>query len=116
MIILFILGLLIGAVSVVFVLQNIAIVTVTFFSYQITGSLALILSLALGAGALVVILLLLPESISNYFQYKHLKKENEKLAEDLRKQKELTVFAKNEPPTKEIISKIEDGAANDGTH
>ncbi|MDP9249221.1 MAG: LapA family protein [bacterium] len=114
MIILFIVGLLVGAVSVVFVLQNVAIVTVTFFSYQLTGSLALILSLAIGAGALVVVLLLLPESISNYFKYKHLKKENEKLTEELRKQKELTVFSKQVPPTQEEISKIEHGVSDSG--
>jgi uncharacterized integral membrane protein len=115
MIILFILGLLVGAVSVIFALQNVAIITVTFFSYQITGSLALILSLAMGTGALVVLLILLPEFIQNYFRYKNLKKENEKLAEDLRKQKELTVFAKHVPPTEEIISEIEHGAIDNSS-
>ncbi len=114
MIILFVVGLLMGVVSVIFALQNVAIITVTFFSYQITGSLALILSLAMGTGALIVILLLLPESIRSYFKYKRLKKENERLEEDLRKQKELTVFAKNTPPTEEIISKIEKGAIEGG--
>src|SRR3989344_3799018 len=114
MIILFIIGLLVGAVSVIFALQNVAVVTVTFFSYQVTGSLALILSLAIAAGALVVILILLPELIKNYFQYKGMKKENEKLAEELRKQKELAVFAKQVPATEEIISKIEDGVSDSG--
>ena len=55
-------------------------------------------------------LLLLPEFISNFFKYKSLKKENEKLAEELRKQKELTIFAKQVTPTSEEISKIEQGA------
>jgi len=114
MIILFIVGLLLGIVSVIFALQNIAVVTISFFSYQITGSLSLILLLTIVSGVLIAILLLLPEFISNYFKYKNLKKENKDLAEELRKQKELTVFAKNTPPTEEEISKIEHGAV-DGT-
>ncbi len=115
MIILFILGLVLGAVSVIFALQNVAIITVSFFSWQITGSLALILSLALGAGLLIAILLILPESVANYFKYRKLLKENLNLAEELRKQKELTVFAKNTPATAEEISKIEHGAIEDTT-
>ena len=93
----------------VFVLQNIDIITVTFFSWHITGSLALILFLTLVVGILVAILLILPESVNNYFRYKKLKKENIKLEEELRKQKELTVFAKKVLPTEEELLKIEQG-------
>lgn len=112
MIILFIIGILLGAAAVVFALQNVAVITVTFFSWHLTGSLALILLLALGTGVIVTALLVLPESIKNYFRYRSLKKENESLAEDLRKQKELTVFAKQTPPTPEIIAHIEQGASS----
>ena len=114
MIILFIVGLLLGVVSVIFALQNIAVVTISFFSWNLTGSLALILLLAITSGILIAILLLLPEFISNHFKYKSLRKDNKRLEEELRKQKELTIFAKNTPPTKEEISKIEHGAV-DGT-
>ncbi|HEY4503021.1 MAG TPA: LapA family protein [Candidatus Paceibacterota bacterium] len=110
MIILFISGLLLGGVAVLFALQNIEIVTVNFLSWDITGSLALILGIAIALGAVAVALLTLPESISNYFKYRSLKKENEALAEELRKQKELTAFAKTTPPTTEAIEKIEQGA------
>ena len=113
MIILFIVGLLLGVVSVIFALQNVVVITVNFFSWQLTGSLALILLLAITSGVLIAILLLLPEFISNYFRYNSLKKDNKKLEEELRKQKELTVFAKNVPITEEIISKIEHGAIAD---
>ncbi|MDO8572765.1 MAG: LapA family protein [bacterium] len=116
MTILFIVGLLLGAVAVIFSLQNIAVITVTFFSWHLTGSLALILSLAISTGVLITVLLILPESIKNYFRYKNLKKENIKLEEDLRKQKELTVFAKNIPPTEEAILKIEQGAIDSTLH
>ena len=116
MIILFVIGLLLGVVSVIFALQNIAVVTISFFSWQLTGSLALILLLAITSGILIAILLLLPEFINNYFKYKNLKKENKDLAEELRKQKELTVFAKNTPITEEEISKIEHGAIDNTTN
>jgi uncharacterized integral membrane protein len=112
MIILFALGLLLGAFAVIFALQNIAIVTVSFFSWEVTGSLALILSLAIALGILITLLLILPEFIKNYLNYKNLKAENSKLEEELRKQKELTVFAKNTPVTKEEISQIEHGIAD----
>lgn len=113
MIIFFVIGLLLGVFAVIFALQNIAIITITFFSWQLTGSLALILLLAITSGILIAILLLLPEFVNNYFKYKNLQKENKKLEEELRKQKELTVFAKHTPPTEEEISKIEHGAIDD---
>ena len=112
MIILFIFGLLLGGISVFFALQNIEVITVSFFSYDVTGSLSLILLVAMACGVFITALLLLPELISNYFKYKNLKKENETLTEDLRKQKELTIFAKKVPPTSEEISKIENGAVD----
>ena len=110
MIILFILGLLLGGVAVIFALQNVTLITVTFFQWQITGSLAIILMAAIFAGVVVTLLLLLPGSISNYFQYRRLVKKVERLEEELRKQKALTVFAKNTPPTSETIEHIEQGA------
>ncbi len=114
MIILFIIGLLLGAISVIFALQNIDIITVTFFSWHLTGSLALILLLTIASGILITILLVLPGSVRNYFRYKKLEKENKNLAEELRKQKELTVFAKITPLDQEAISSIDHGAMSDG--
>jgi uncharacterized integral membrane protein len=107
MLILFILGLILGGVAVIFALQNTAVITVSFFSYQLTGSLALILSLAILTGILITLLIILPESINNYFRNKRLRKEIKRLAEELRKQKELTVFAKETPATEEDIEHIE---------
>lgn len=99
MIILFVAGTLLGAVSVIFALQNVAIITVTFFSWQFTGSLAIVLILAMASGVIVTTLILLPESISNYFKFSNLEKENIEVREQLRKQKELTDFAKHTPST-----------------
>src|SRR3954464_2066952 len=104
-----ILGIVLGAVSVMFALQNVAVITVTFFSWHLQGSLALILLLTLGMGVLISLLVLLPETIMNYFRYKSLKKANSKLEEDLRKQKELTIFAKQTPATPEALAKLDRG-------
>ena len=110
MIILFIAGLLLGAISVMFALQNTAVITVTFFSWTITGSLAVILLVALAMGICITILLLLPETVKNYFKYRALLKENRKLQEELQKQKELTLFAKHDIAPDEVIASIEHGA------
>lgn len=110
MIIFFILGLVLGGLAVVFALQNVEVITVTFFGGHLTGSLALILMLAMLVGILITLLILLPQSIGKYFKYRKLKAENIRLAEELRKQKELTVFAKDIPPTPENIEHIENGA------
>ncbi len=110
MIILFILGLFLGGVAVIFALQNVALITVTFFQWQITGSLALVLIAAILAGVVVTLLLLLPGSIVNYFRNRKLVKEVQRLDEELRKQKTLTTFARNTPPTPEVIEGIEKGA------
>jgi uncharacterized integral membrane protein len=104
-----ILGIALGAASVVFALQNAANITVTFFTWQFEGSLSLILLLSVAMGILISLLIVLPESISKYFQYRSLKKENAKLAEELRKQKELTVFAKQTPATPEALAKLDQG-------
>src|SRR3990167_5217455 len=92
-----IIGILLGAVSVIFALQNVTVVTLAFFTWKFEGSLALILLLSIVTGIVVSLLIVLPESVKNYFKYKRLKKANERLEEELKKQKELTVFAKKIP-------------------
>lgn len=115
MIILFILGLVLGALAVVFSLQNVDVVTVAFFNWEMTGSLSIILLMAILAGMMVVLLILLPGSIGNYFRYRKLKGQNLKLSEELRKQKELTHFAKEVPPSVSDIRKIEEGVIEEHT-
>jgi uncharacterized integral membrane protein len=105
-------GVLLGAVSVIFALQNMVVITVSFFTWEIEGSLALILMLCGAMGILIALLIVLPETLKNYFKYRRLKKENERLEEELRKQKERTVFAKSVPPTPEELATIERGAAD----
>ncbi len=111
MIIFFIIGALLGGVAVIFAFQNIEMVSVSFLAWQINGSLSVVLALSVLAGIAIALLLTLPELITNYFQYRALQKKNKELEEELRKQKELTVFAAKHAPTAAEISHIENGAS-----
>lgn len=76
-----VLGLLIGAVTVVFALQNVMTIGVTFLVWQVNGSLALILLLAVLAGVMICALVSIPEMINSHIRFNELKKKN-KLLED----------------------------------
>jgi uncharacterized integral membrane protein len=110
MFILFIIGLILGSVTVIFALQNVTVITVTFFAWQLQGSLALILIMTLLVGMLAAILIVLPEIISKFFTVRKLKKDVAHLEDELKKQKEQTIFAKKTPATPEELSQIEKGA------
>lgn len=83
MLLFLILGALLGSVSVIFVLQNITPITVTFFTWHIDGSLSIILFLALVSGMLITILLLVPGFIRDEFRFAALKKKNKDLEDEL---------------------------------
>lgn len=74
-------GLVIGGLSVVFVLQNITPITVTFFTWQISGSLSVLLLVALLTGMLLSVLVLLPSFVRAQWQLRALRKQNKKLSE-----------------------------------
>lgn len=78
-----ILGAILGAVSVIFVLQNITPIQVTFLTWHIDGSLALILFLALVCGMLITVLMLVPGFIRDEIRYSSLKKRNKELEEGI---------------------------------
>lgn len=96
----FIISLFLGVAVMVFALQNTEIITVTFFFWHLTGSLALIFFLTIITGITITTFLILPKSINNHFRYKKIKKENERLVAELRKQKEVMIFANKTPSTK----------------
>lgn len=83
MLISLILGLIIGAISVIFALQNIFLVTVTFMAWELTTPLALIIAIAILTGLLIGIIFSIPEFIKNTFVVSNLKKENKKLSDEL---------------------------------
>ena len=83
MILFIILGILLGALAVIFALQNIMTITVAFLSWHITGSLAVILFVALIAGVLTSLLISLPGLFKNYMLFCELKKQNKALQDEL---------------------------------
>lgn len=82
-ILLIFLGAIVGAVSVIFVLQNITPVTVAFLAWHMEGSMAIILLLAMISGALVTMLTLLPTLIRDEFRYAKLQKEKKQVEDEL---------------------------------
>lgn len=96
MIIFLIFGLILGALSVIFALQNIVPITVTFLFWQIHGSLALILLLAVLMGVLVCGLLSIPEMMRTSTRFKIHKHEKRELEQalDLHKAKTSELEAK----------------------
>jgi uncharacterized integral membrane protein len=83
MIISLILGVILGAVLVIFVLQNVVVVTVSFLTWQITGSLALVLLATIVSGVVITLLVLLPGLIKNDFSLAALKKRQKQLEDEL---------------------------------
>ncbi|MEN9604755.1 MAG: hypothetical protein RJB39_440 [Candidatus Parcubacteria bacterium] len=83
MIIFLIFGLILGALAVIFALQNIVPITVTFLFWQINGSLALILLMAVLMGVLVCGLLSIPEMMRTSTRFKLHKSEKRELEQSL---------------------------------
>src|SRR3569623_813942 len=94
MILFLILGRIIGAVSVVFVLQNVAATTVTFLTWQLSGSLAVVLLATLIAGMLVAVLIVLPSLIKAEWQIRVYRKRIKQLEEDAAVKTEMAPRAK----------------------
>lgn len=79
MILFMIVGVILGVVSVIFALQNTSIITVTLLAWQMTGSLALVLVLALLTGMIVSLLMVIPELINSHLNLRSVKKELEEM-------------------------------------
>lgn len=75
----FLIGILLGAIVVIFVLQNIASVSVAFLAWRFDGSLAIIVLLAVLAGMIVSWLLAIPDML----RLSDLRSNNKKLQKDL---------------------------------
>ncbi len=107
MIFFLILGVLLGAVSIIFILQNVEPVTVVFFSMSLSGSMELILFLALFSGIIITILMLLPSFIKDAFLVSRLKKQIKALEDELTAAKESLHGAASRPmPAGEVDTVI----------
>lgn len=89
----FFIGILLGIVSVIFAFQNTAVVSVAFLGWQLEGSLAFIILLALVAGMLIFALLTLPAAIKDNMLFSRMARHNRRLAKDLEVHKEKLVEA-----------------------
>ncbi len=87
MILSLILGVVLGALSVIFVLQNVAVVTVSFFAWQLTASLALILFATLLCGVIITLLVLLPGLIRDEIFFASQKRRTKELEDQLAAEK-----------------------------
>jgi uncharacterized integral membrane protein len=74
----------ISFVAVLFALQNIVPVTVTFLGWRFEGSLALVLFVALVAGALISVLASVPTLVRGRWTTTHLRKQVATLEANLR--------------------------------
>ena len=83
MAILFIMGLVLGALLIIFVAQNITTITVVFLAWSFQGSLAMVLVFAVCGGILLYAFLSLPEVIRKRFVISKLAQENNELKEGL---------------------------------
>ncbi len=88
MIISLILGVILGAALVAFVLQNVAIVTVSFMTWQLTGSLALVLLVSIISGVVVTLLMILPCLIKDDFYLAAVKKQKKDVEDELTQTKQ----------------------------
>jgi len=109
----FIIGLLLGAAVVLFILQNVVPVTVTFLVWQFSGTIAALVLLAVIAGVLIGLMLALPAILNKEFKNANLKKHNKKLEDDLEEHKQrmidtpTTVVNTTEPVVVEKATVIE---------
>ena len=87
MFIFLLLGAIIGAFSVVFVAQNTMPISVTFLSWQIEGSLAVVLTITFVCGVLMTALFSIQGLISDWVESSRLRRRIKVLEEDLAKMK-----------------------------
>lgn len=84
----FIIGIIIGGGLVVFALQNLAPVMVTFFGWNVQGSIAIIVVIAFLAGGLLTLLFSLSAAFTGMMNESRLKKHNAKLQKELEDHKQ----------------------------
>ena|ERR1700722_18666880 len=108
MIISLVLGILLGGVSVIFVLQNTAVVTVMFLNWQVTGSLALILLVVLFCGIVMTLLVLLPSVIRDDMYLSLIKRQRKEVEDELATTKKALADAllRAQTPRAEVTDKV----------
>jgi len=80
-----IVGIILGALAVIFAFQNIAIVTVTFLTWQVTASLSIIILGTVLCGIVLTLLVLLPSVIRDEIYMANIKKQKRDAEDQLAK-------------------------------
>ncbi len=96
MILTLILGFILGAAAILFILENTALVTLSFLQLQFETSIALLVLLAILVGAILALLFTLPGAISSSFALRKLRKQNETLAQASAQHKQEADVAKEQ--------------------
>lgn len=78
-----IVGIILGALAVLFALQNTAIVTVAFFSWQLTMPLALLIMGTVLCGIVLTLLILLPSVIRDELYVASIKRQKREAENEL---------------------------------
>lgn len=93
-------GFILGAMALLFALQNTTVVALTFLGWQFESSLALLVLVSLGVGVLISILASIPSALSASFRIMGLKKENKNLIREVEehRQARMAAVAATEPP------------------
>ena len=77
-----IIGIVLGAAALLFIIQNTAIVSLTFVYWQFQSSIAVLVLLAILVGVVLMALMFLPGAIGDGFRMRKLRKHNEALARE----------------------------------
>lgn len=89
---------------VIFVLQNVAVVTVSFFTWQLTGSLALVLLASIISGVVITLLVLLPGLIKDDFNLAALRRQKKEADDELARTRQALADANSRLPQTQIIT------------
>lgn len=108
----FIIGIILGGGLVVFALQNLAPVMVSFFGWNIQGSVAVIVLVAFLAGVIVSLLFSLSSAITGMINESRLKKHNALLQKDLEEHKVALTEAQHQLAQKPDTVIITDAHSN----
>ena len=87
-------GIVLGGLTVLFALQNVDYVTITFFAWQTTIPLAVVLMTALFSGIAVALLVLAPSLIRDQLRLNEIKQDKREVEEELAQHR----FAKKRLP------------------
>ncbi len=80
-----ILGIILGALTVIFALQNVAVITVSFLAWEITAPLAFVLLGTALSSVVITLLMLIPSLVRDDLYVRTLKKQKREIEDEFAK-------------------------------